>query len=393
MSDYFQRQPQSDEIRDMMKSFSSWFEVDLDSLGYNLKEIQQRVEVEVMAVVKNNAYGHGLLPVTAYLNEKGVNWFMVAKVYEALKIKEAGLDCNVLNMDALFSENQFDMVVKHDIVQTAYRKDTADRLNESAEKLGKTMDVFVKVDTGLHRVGVKHTDAPRLVEYIEGLPHVHVKGIFSTFMQNPESDREMLEKLLWVDGKLREKGIEVEYRSMSSSDAVFHNPDGWLEMVRPGMSLYGVYPEDKDTASGLALKQALTFKARIEHTKWVEKGDSVTYWGRFIAPQRMKIGTLHVGFYDGIPREMANKGTIKVGEVYRRSLGSVSLNHYLLDLSDTDAKIGDTVEIIGKEGENSLAETAKTAGWMVYSLLNHLNPLIPRVYFKDNKPIAILEST
>lgn len=392
MSNYFEQQPSPDEIREKMKSFSSWFEVDLDSLVYNLKGVQQRVGVEVMAVVKNNAYGHGLIPVTTYLNEIGVNWFMVAKLYEALKIKEAGLDCNVLNMDALFSEKQFDLVVKHDIVQTVYRKETADRLNESAEKLGKTVDVFVKVDTGLHRVGVKHMDAPELVEYIEGLQNVHVKGIFSTFMQNPESDREMLEKLLWVDGKLREKDIEVEYRSMSSSDAVFHNPNGWLEMVRPGMNLYGVYPEDKDITSGLDLKQALTFKARIEHIKWVEEGDSVTYWGRFIAPRRMKIGTLHVGFFDGIPREMANKGAIKVGEVYRRSLGSVSLNHYLFDLSDTDAKIGDIVEIIGSEGENSLAETAKTAGWMVYSLLNHLNPLTPRVYMKDNKPVAALES-
>jgi alanine racemase len=196
-----------------------------------------------------------------------------------------------------------------------------------------------------------------------------------------------------VDEKLREKGVEVEYRSMSSSDAVFHNPDGWLEMVRPGMSLYGVYPEDKDITSGLNLKQALTFKARIEHIKWVEEGDTVTYWGRFIAPRRMKIGTLHVGFYDGIPREMANKGRIKVGGVYRDSLGSVSLNHYLFDLSDTDARVGDVVEVIGSEGENSLAETAKTSGWMVYSLLNHLNPLTPRVYIKDNKPIALLEST
>lgn len=269
----------------------------------------------------------------------------------------------------------------------------------------------MKVDTGLHRVGVKHTEAPELVEYIERLPNVHVKGIFSTFLQNPDRDKEMLERLLWVDEKLREIGVVVEYRSMSSSDAVFHNPDGWLDLVRPGMSLYGVYPEDKDTASGLSLKQALTFKARIEHIKWVEEGDSVTYWGRFIAPRRMKIGTLHVGFYDGIPREMANKGAIKVGEVYRRSLGSVSLNHYLFDLSDTDARVGDVVEVIGSEGENSLAETAKVAGWMVidngkgtpkriktnssfgmtYSILNHLNAFTPRVYFRGGEPVALLD--
>jgi alanine racemase len=283
-------------------------------------------------------------------------------------------------------------VVQHDIVQTVYRKDTAQRLNESAERTGKTVEVFVKVDTGLHRVGVKHLDAPELVEYIEGLPNVNVKGIFSTFMQNPETDEIMRERLLWVDDKLKEKGIKIKYRSMSSSDAVFHNPEGWLDIVRPGMSLYGVYPEEKDVSSGLKLKQALSFKARIEHIKWVEEGDSVTYWGRFIAPKKMKIGTLHVGFYDGIPREMANKGTIKVGETYRRSLGSVSLNHYLFDLTDTDAKIGDVVEVIGIEGENSLAVTAKTAGWMVYSLLNHLNPLTPRVYYQNGEPIAIWEN-
>ena len=130
MSNYFEQQPNPDEIREKMKSFSSWFEVNLDNIGYNLNGIRQRVGVEVMAVVKNNAYGHGLIPVTAYLNQSGVNWFMVAKLHEALKIKETGLDCNVLNMDALFSENQFDLVVKHDIVQTVYRKDTAERLNE-----------------------------------------------------------------------------------------------------------------------------------------------------------------------------------------------------------------------------------------------------------------------
>jgi len=178
---------------------------------------------------------------------------------------------------------------------------------------------------------------------------------------------------------------------MASSDAIFHDPEAWLDMVRPGMSLYGVFPEAKDAASGLDLRQVLALKARIEHAKWVEEGDSVTYWGRFTAPRRMRVGTLHVGFYDGIPREMANKGRIRVGNEYRQSLGSVSLNHYLLDLTSTDSSAGDVVEVIGRDGENSLVGMAEASGWMVYSLMNHLNPSTPRVYLKKGKPVALLD--
>jgi alanine racemase len=133
-------------------------------------------------------------------------------------------------------------------------------------------------------------------------------------------------------------------------------------------------------------------KARVEYAKWVEKGDSVTYYGRFIAPERMRVGTLHVGFYDGIPREMANKGRFRVGGEYKPSIGSVSLNHCLLDLTSTDASEGDVVEVIGKDGPNSLVKTAETAEWMVYSLMNHLNPATPRIYLEKGRPVALLES-
>ena len=237
-------------------------------------------------------------------------------------------------------------------------------------------------------------DSSKAAEFIDGiqaLPNIIVKGVFSTFMQNPDEDRKMLSSLLWVDKKLQERGINVEFKSIASSNAIFHNPESWLDMVRPGISLYGVFPEEKDKTSGLDLRQAIAFKTRIEHVKWIEKGDSVTYWGRFISPRRMKIGTLHIGFYDGIPREMANKGMIKVEGEYKRSLGSVSLNHYLLDLTSVNASTGDIVEVIGRDGENSLEKTAKASGWMVYSILNHLNPFTPRVYLQKGKPVALLD--
>lgn len=391
-NDYFAAQPSPSEIKEKMKGYSSWLEIDLDHLGHNLDQISGHVGVTVMAVVKNNAYGHGVIPVTAYLESKGVEWCMVAKLYEALKIREAGLKLDVLNMDVLFTEGQYDSVVENGITQAIYTRDDAEKLSESANRLGVNAKVFIKVDTGLNRVGVKHTEAAGFIEYVHGLEGVHVMGMFSTFQQNFE-DPKMLAKLLAVDAKLKAKGIEVPIKSMASTDATFHNPAGWLDLVRPGMSLYGVYPEKKDLSAPVDLKQVLSFKARIEYVKRITRGEGVTYWGKFIAPKDMTIGTIHAGFYDGIPREMANVGRILVDGKYKSSLGSVSLNHYLVDLEGVDAEKGTVVEIIGREGENTLSKTAETAGWMVYSLLNHLHMNTPRVYCSGGEPVALLDST
>ena len=388
--DYFADQPSPSVIKERMKGYSSWLEVDLDNLGHNLDEIKNHVGVTVMAVVKNNAYGHGVIPVTAYLESRGVEWCMVAKLYEALKIREAGLNLDVLNMDVLFTEGQYESVVKNGITQCVYTKEDADKLAKAAETLGEDAKVFIKVDTGLNRIGVRHTEAAEFIEYVHRLKGVDVLGMFSTYQQNAE-DSKMLAKLLAVDEKLKAKGISVPIRSMSSTDATFHNPDGWLELVRPGMSLYGVYPEKKDLSAPVDLKQVLSFKARIEYVKRVGRGEGVTYWGKFIAPKDMTIGTIHAGFYDGIPREMANVGRILVDGKYKSSLGSVSLNHYLVDLDDVEAEKGTIVEIIGREGENTLSKTAETAGWMVYSLLNHLHMNTPRVYYRNGEPVALLD--
>jgi alanine racemase len=282
--------------------------------------------------------------------------------------------------------------VQKDITQAIYTRDDADKLNEAGEKLGKNAMVFIKVDTGLNRIGVRHTEAVELIEYVHGLEHVDVMGIFSTFQQNPSIDPEMLTKLLAVDRKLNAKGINIHIRSIASTDATFHNPAGWLDLVRPGMSLYGVYPEKKDLSVPVDLKQVLSFKARIEYVKTVQRGEGVTYWGKFIAPKRMRVGTIHAGFYDGIPREMANVGRILVDDVYKSSLGSVSLNHYLVDLEDVEAEKGTVVEIIGRTGENTLSKTAETAGWMTYSLLNHMHMNTPRVYYLGGKPVALLDN-
>jgi alanine racemase len=388
---FFAAQPAPTQIAERTAGYAAWFEIDLDAIGKNLDRLRRRVGVELMPCVKNNAYGHGLKPVVAYLAEQGVTRVFVVKLSEAEQILDAGIACRVLNMGPLFARAQYESVVRRGVVQTVYGREVAETLSETAVRLDRPVSVFVKVDTGLRRVGIWHEEAPDFVASVAKLPHVRLEGIFSALTQSPELDGVPLERLLAVDRALRQRGIDPGLRSLASSDAVLHHPAAHLDLVRPGALLYGLYPERKDLGAGLDLEQALAFKARIEHAKWVERGSSVTYWGRFVAPEPMRVGTLPVGFADGIPREMANKARILVDGRYKSSLGSVSLNHLLVDLTGTEAGPGDVVEVIGRRGENTLGRMAEVAGWMVYSLVNHLAPGTPRVYYRGGVPVALSE--
>ena len=389
---YFESQPAPEEIRERIEGFPSWFEIDLDNVEHNLNQIKARTSAKLIPCVKNNAYGHGLLPIVAHLEALGIDRVLVVKLREALKLREAGIGLEIVNMDPLFATSSFEEVVEKGITQVVYTEDSARTLNEVASENGMKAHVFVKIDTGLRRVGVKHDEGAAFLELVTGLPGLEIDGIFSTLNQSEEQDKIQLKRFLEVEEEASTKGLDLGLRSLASSDAVLYKPEAHLDAVRPGMLLYGVYPTSRDVESGVELKQVLSFKARLEHAKWVEKGDSVTYWGRFTAPRRMRIGTVHVGFYDALPRELSNKGRVKIGEGFRSILGSVSLNHILVDLTDTGIEPGGIVEVIGREGENTVNAIADAAGWMTYSLLNHLNPLTPRVYLKKGKPVALLES-
>jgi alanine racemase len=388
---YFESQPDPEEILERIEEFPSWFEIDLDNLEHNLNQVKSRTSSQIIPCVKNNAYGHGLIPIITHLEVLGVERVLVAKVREALKIREVGIGLDIVNMDPLFSRKSFEAVVDSGITHVVFTEDAARTLGEVASENGSTARVFVKIDTGLRRVGVKHDEAAEFLDAVSRIPGIEINGVFSTLNQTEEQDKVQLKRLLEVVEQARGRGIETGLRSLASSDAVLYRPDTHLDAVRPGILLYGIYPTTRDKGSGIELKQVLSFKARLEHAKWVEKGESVTYWGRFITPRRMKIGTIHVGFFDALPRELSNRGRVKIGDGFRSILGSVSLNHILIDLTDTEIEAGDVVEVISREGENTVNAVADVAGWMTYSLLNHLNPSTPRVYVKKGKPVAILE--
>lgn len=392
MSDaYFGSQPSPAEIEERVKDFPSWLEIDLDNLRFNLEQIRERVGVEVLPCVKTNAYGHGLVPVVAYLMRRGVRRVLVAKLWEALQLREAGLDLGIINLDPVFMDAQYEEVVRRGITQAIYTREHGRGVSEAARRLGREAEVFVKVDTGLGRVGVRHEEAADLVECISELPGVVVEGIFSTFSEDRELDAVQLERILGVDRELRKRGIEVETRSLASSNAVFHLPESYLDAVRPGLALYGLYPESEDRGAGLELRQVLSFKARLEHVKVVEAGDSLTYSRRFVAPGRMRVGTVHVGYSDGYPRGLTRRGLVKVEGVLKHVLGTVSVNHHVVDLEGLDVGPGDVVELVSLEGELSLERVSETAGISPYQFCVGLNLLTPRVYYEGGAPVALSE--
>lgn len=391
MSSYFAAQPPPEKIRDRVKGFQSWLEVDLDAIGHNLRQVRERTGREVIPCVKSNAYGHGIVPVVAFMKTQGVTRVLVAKLREALQIREAGLDVGIINIDPLFTPGQFETVVRLGLSQTIYQRKPAGILSEAASRLGETASLWVKVDTGLGRVGIRWNEAPDLIEEISTLPNLRVEGIFSTLSEADELDRLQVQRLLEVEERLAARGVDVGTRSIASSNAVFHKPYAYLDAVRPGLMLLGLYPEEGDRGQGIELRQSMCFKARIEHVKWVEEGEALTYSRRFVAPRRMRVGTLHIGYSDGYPRGLTQKGVVRVGSEVRPVLGTVSVNHFLVDLTDTGCEPGDVIEAISREGDNDASSLAGLAGIMTYSLANHLNPLLPRVYLRGGELVALSE--
>ena len=389
-STYFRNQPSPEEIEHRVQGYSSWIEVTLENIGFNLEQARQISGVEIIPCIKNNAYAHGIAPVTAYLMSKGVERFLVAKLWEARAIRKAGLDCGVINMDPIYNEEQYEWVVEKDISHVAYHRESAEKLSKAATRLDKTASVWVKVDTGLGRVGVNWREAPDLIEYIAGLPGLRVDGLFSTLLEDDE-DIKQIQRLRQVKETLATRNVDVPTLSIASSHGIFFRKESSLDAVRPGVMLFGWYPVPEAMETGVELRQALSLKGRLEHVKWVEKGTPLTYGGAFVAPRRMKVGTMHMGYSDGYLRQLSKKGIVNVGGKICPIIGGVSINHFIIDLSGTEAETGAVVEAISLTGDNDAHGLCEIAGVEPYQLAVWMSPLTPRVYYLDGNPVALVE--
>jgi alanine racemase len=357
-------------------------EVSLPNLRWNLAQVKSRVKVPVMAVVKANAYGHGLVGASRALEEAGADSLMVGKLQEAVVLREAGIRRPILNFGP-FDRRDGEELIRRKISQSVFTAEAA-HLDEEAARLGERASVHIDIDTGMSRTGAAAGQALPLIEKIASLPHLKIDGVCTTLTEDPEFDREQLRRFLEVCAAAEARGISLGLRHAASSAGVFYPSEFYLDMVRPGITLYGYYPNAgtrRDDALGL--KPVLKLSARVSFVKELGPGESYSYLRAFRAERRMRVATVGIGYSDGYPPAFGDRARVLIRGQKFPVFGAITANHLMVGLTeDSRVGIGDEVTLIDPDRSSGLAadDLADLSGVGDYKILIGLSPLLPRTY-------------
>jgi alanine racemase len=361
-------------------SFDPWIEVREDHLRYNLAQIHGRVGGRpILAVIKNNGYGLGVVAAArAIEGEAAIAGFAVVKLHEAATLRDAGVRKPILCMGPL-GESDLEEAVARDIQPMVYTPVGAN-LERIATRRGRAVPVHVCVDTGIGRVGVPYREAAALVRDLAQRRGVTIAGTMMTFTEDAEFDREQLVRFEGLCGALAADGVALGRRHAASSFALFQNPGAFLDMVRPGMAIYGVYSEAPFRGLGVMdLRPAVAVRARVAYVKKLPAGDSAGYNRGYVAREDVWVATLPVGHADGLPRGAAKGGRVRIGGRLFPLVATVSASHCIAELGKEPlARAGDIATIFDWEDGSRPEDLAAGFGGSVYDLLMHLNPLLPR---------------
>ncbi|MBQ6877238.1 MAG: alanine racemase [Oscillospiraceae bacterium] len=385
----------------------TWVDISLDAIEYNFKKIKAHVgKSMVMAVVKADAYGHGDRMTAPFLEDAGADWFGVSNLGEALGIRESGVTKPILIFGNTPAECVPDLA-KWNITQTAYSLQYAKELSAEAEKHGVCVDIHLKFDTGMGRIGFVCSDdnfdiAVSEAEEASKLPNIKVTGSFTHFASADEQDPEgvlftklQFDRFCRVCEALEARGVDVGIRHCCNSAAVLCYPEMHLDMVRPGIILYGLYPAShEEMTCRIKLKPAMELRTVISMTKDYEKGSTVSYGRRFTAPKDIKVASTAIGYADGYHRLLTNKGRMIIRGKYAPVIGSICMDQTMLDVSDIpEAKEGDIVTVFGKDGEAfvSVDEVAALAGTINYEIICAVSRRVPRRYYNRGENIHNLD--
>ncbi len=363
--------------------FDPWIEVEADALAANVAEIRRlTANRPILAVVKNNAYGLDLTTAAALLEPMPqIVGFAVVKAEAAIALKEAGVRKPVYLM-ALFSESLAPELARLGVRPCLYSRDALHLVEPMARTVGGPIDAQIYLDTGMSRMGIPSQDALPWIESVVGSGMVRIGGVFTGFTEDPEFDKEQLDRFLSVARQASDAGFDLGTRHAASSSAVFELPEAHLDMVRPGMALYGGYPNDPALQREAAtLRSAVRLKARVVRVERLRAGDSVSYGRNYVAREPTWVATLPVGHTDGYPRTAVEGGRVSIGSRTYPVIGAVSASHTIVEVgSDASVAVGDVATLLGPDvPEIDPNRLSAETGVSIYDVFMHLNPLLPRV--------------
>lgn len=379
-----------------MKTYSRVYaKIDLDAIAYNMEQMKQNIrpETKVMAVIKADGYGHGAVQIAEMMERWNYIWgFAVATLDEAVVLRTEGIQKPILVLGCVFPDQYMEML-KHEIRMNIYTEEMAESISRMAAREGKTAYMHIKLDTGMSRLGFGiNEQSAETIKRISKMPNVNMEGIFTHFTKADEKDKsftkKQIQEFVWMTERLKEKNVRFTYEHCSNSAGIIDVPEANFDIVRAGISTYGLYPSEEVDKTNVKLKPALALKSHVAFVKEIERGTPVSYGGTLVAKEKMKIATIPVGYADGYPRSLSNKGYVLIRGKKAPILGRVCMDQFMVDVTQIEGvSFGDKVTMIGKDGNEILPVEvlSELSGRFNYEFVCDLGKRIPRVYVRDGK--------
>ncbi len=367
--------------------------IDLTAIEKNVESMEKLIssDTKMIAVVKADGYGHGSIAISKHIQPKDSIWgFAVATVEEAADLRANGIVKPILVLGYVFPDD-YELLVQMDVRPTVFQYEMAKKLSVAAVKLQKELPIHIGIDTGMTRIGFRNLEeSVEEIKKIYQLPNINIEGIFTHFARADEEDLKathiQYEKFQQCIQKLENEGISISMKHCNNSAGIMWHRKGDLHAVRPGIILYGVTPSDEVHNTGMELHPAMTLKTHISYVKNVEAGVAVSYGGTYVTSREVtKIATIPVGYADGYPRSLSNKGYVLIHGKRAPIIGRICMDQFMVDVTEIpEAKMEDEVTLMGRDGECviSVEELGALSGRFPYEFICCISKRVPRVYIR-----------
>ena len=385
------------ELQEKLESYQRvWAEVDLDAIWENMVHMKENIaeNTKILAVIKTDGYGHGGVPIAKMLEQLDFMFGYAAATYEeAHVLREAGVKKPILILGYTFPYC-YEELIREEIRPAVYRRDTVEELAAAAAKVGQKAKVHIKVDTGMGRIGITpDEEGLEFVRFLIEHPELEVEGIFTHFAKSDETDKTSANHQLelfqnFIKKIQTELGITIPVKHCSNSAAILEMPQANMDMVRAGITTYGLYPSEEVSKDIVPLRAAMSLYSHIVYCKTIHAGQSVSYGGLFTATKDTRVATIPVGYGDGYPRSLSGRGYVLIHGKKAPILGRVCMDQFMVDISEIpEAMEGDKVTLLGMDGTERITaeELGELSGRFNYEFVCDLGKRIPRVYIQHGE--------
>ena len=379
-----------------MNSYSrTYVTVDLDAIAYNFESMRKNIRegTQIIAVIKADAYGHGAVTVGRFLETFPYIWgFATATAEEALELRDAGIQKPILVLGFVI-EDHYEELIDREVRMPVFDLETAEKIADYAEQLHKKAKIHIALDTGMNRIGFKDTQkSAAVICKISQMESLQIEGMFTHFARADETDKiyadRQFRRYMDFHRQLQDWGVSIPVCHCSNSAGIIDMPYANLDVVRAGITIYGIYPSNEVQKEKVPLKPVMSWKSGVAFVKEVEAGEQISYGGTFVTPKKMKIATIPTGYADGYPRMLSGKASVLIHGKRAQILGRVCMDQFMADVTDIpDVSRGDEVTLLGRDQEEEITveELSDLCGRFPYEFVCCVSKRVPRVYLGGGK--------